>query len=222
MDFRQKYTFVDPQPLEGTQSFRARQTASGREVMVHLLTGGKTPENEALLARLRKIPPRLMAKLVEVGEHEGTKFVVTVAPPYQALSDFVRDQEIEGLAETQQISQTGLWNLPANVPPQPERPLQPGSPGEFTQMFQAPPAPAAEPVSGGSKPGEFTQLFSGGTAAQSVGHRLEEPLKPVDAGAEAAKPLAGHSPGAFTRVFHSPLTQVPSDQPAPPAPGRGR
>src|SRR5437016_14443722 len=84
MDFRQKYTFVDPQPLEGTQSFRARQTASGREVMVHLLTGGKTQENEALMARLRKIPPRLMAKLVEVGEYEGTRFVVTIAPPYQA------------------------------------------------------------------------------------------------------------------------------------------
>src|SRR5204863_10208717 len=174
MDFRQKYTFVDPQPLEGTQSFRARQTASGREVMVHLLTGGKTQENEALMARLRKIPPRLMAKLVEVGEYEGTRFVVTIAPPYQALPAFVREQEIEGMAETQQV-QTGLWAVPDRVERQPEPQPQPAPPGAFSQIFKVPPAPAAEPVSSGSKPGEFTQLFSSRAAAQNVEPPLEPP-----------------------------------------------
>ena len=58
MEFYQKYELIEPLPGEGTRVFRARQAATGREVAVHLLVGGYTPENEALLARLRAIPPR--------------------------------------------------------------------------------------------------------------------------------------------------------------------
>ena len=55
MDFYQKYELIDPLPGEGTRSFRARQIATGREVAVHLLVGGKTGENDTLLSRLRAL-----------------------------------------------------------------------------------------------------------------------------------------------------------------------
>jgi hypothetical protein len=54
-------------------------------VTVHLLVGGKTPENEGFLVRLRAMQPQSMAKLIEVGEYQGAMFVVTVAPPQSAL-----------------------------------------------------------------------------------------------------------------------------------------
>ncbi len=53
MDFYRKYELIDPLAGEGTRSFRAKQINTGREVNVHLLVGGDTPGNEALLARLR-------------------------------------------------------------------------------------------------------------------------------------------------------------------------
>ena len=73
MDFTQKYDLIELLPGEGVQSYRARQTNTGRDVTVHLLVGGKTPENEAFLARLRAMQPQSMAKLIEVGEHEGDR-----------------------------------------------------------------------------------------------------------------------------------------------------
>src|ERR1035441_7066120 len=79
MDFTQKYVLVELLPGDGTQSYRARQTNTGRDVTVHLLVGGKTPENEAVLARLRGMQPQSMAKLIEVGTHQGTTFGMTVA-----------------------------------------------------------------------------------------------------------------------------------------------
>ena len=93
MDFYQKYELIEPLAGEGTRSFRAKQTTTGREVNVHLLVGGKTPANEALLARLRALPPQSMSKLIEVGDNEGTTFVVTMAPPFQHLSEWLDDQE---------------------------------------------------------------------------------------------------------------------------------
>ena len=80
MEFTQKYNLIELLAGDGVQSYRAVQTSTGRDVAVHLLVGGKTPENEALLVRLRAMQPQSMAKLVEVGEHRGNMFVVTVAP----------------------------------------------------------------------------------------------------------------------------------------------
>ena len=48
MEFYRKYELIEPLPGEGTRVFRAKQATTGREVAVHLLVGGRTPENEAL------------------------------------------------------------------------------------------------------------------------------------------------------------------------------
>ena len=49
MEFSKKYKLIEQLPGEGVQSYRALQMDAGRDVAVHLLVGGKTPENEALL-----------------------------------------------------------------------------------------------------------------------------------------------------------------------------
>ena len=41
MDFTQKYQLIELLPGEGVESYRARQTNTGRDVTVHLLVGGK-------------------------------------------------------------------------------------------------------------------------------------------------------------------------------------
>ncbi|HEY1341612.1 MAG TPA: hypothetical protein VGF59_29075, partial [Bryobacteraceae bacterium] len=172
MDFYQKYELIDALPVEGpTKTFRARQISTGRNVAVHLLLGGRTPQNEALLARLRAIPPASMAKLLEVGENEGTTYVVTVAPPYEGLPEWLTDQERAAAAVSdKEFTRVGTWKVPAmqpGGPPPAPAPAPPtaaappaAEPGEFTRMFQAGAKPAAEappaasqPASSG--PGEF-------------------------------------------------------------------
>ena len=87
MEFHQKYELIEPLPGEGPKSFRARQSALGRDVTVHFLVGGQTQENQWLLARLRALPPNSLARMIEVGiNSEGTQYVVTVAPPFVVIS----------------------------------------------------------------------------------------------------------------------------------------
>src|ERR1035438_5340667 len=114
MGFYQKNNLIEPLAGEGTRSFRARQASTGRDVTVHLLVGGKSPENEALLARLRGLPPQTMGKLIEVGDYEGTTYVATVAPPFQHLSDWLSEQEsMLPVEEPQGFARAGMWKIPA-------------------------------------------------------------------------------------------------------------
>src|ERR1035438_7774980 len=158
MDFPQKYHLIELLPGDGVQSYRGRQTNTGRDVTVHLLVGGQTPENEAYLVRLRGLKPGSMAKLIEVGEHQGSSFVVTVAPPYRRLDEWLAEQDSAPV--TKGFSKVGFWKRPEggsvagpHAPPLPpaESPAPPAAapaapePGEFTKQFQRPAAPAAEP-----------------------------------------------------------------------------
>src|SRR5580692_8220272 len=142
MDFYQKYELIDPLPGDGTRSFRARQIATGREVAVHLLVGGKTGENDTLLSRLRALPEGSLRKLIEVGDNDGTVFVATEAPPFLHLADWLAEQErAADSAEALKYTRAGSWKIPAapapTVTPQAPPPAAPSSgPGEFTRMFQ--------------------------------------------------------------------------------------
>ena len=170
MEFTQKYNLIELLAGDGVQSYRAVQTNTGRDVAVHLLVGGKTPENEALLVRLRAMQPNSMAKLIEVGEQQGNTYVVTMAPPYQRLEEWLAEQDrVAALAH--QFDKAGFWKRPEAVSPaappvpvpdmppvgggtkQPMPPLpptrlapSPSEPGEFTRMFQSPVAPPAPSV----------------------------------------------------------------------------
>ncbi len=141
MDFSQKYHLIELLPGEGVQTYRARQTNTGRDVTVHVLVGGKNPENEAFLLRLRAMPPHSMAKLIEVGEYQGDTFVVTVAPPYQRLEEWLAEQDHLAAAE-KEFGKAGFWKRPEPAglapPPPPPPPAKAPEPGEFTRMFQIP------------------------------------------------------------------------------------
>src|ERR1035437_9786498 len=122
MDLSQKYHLIELLPGEGVQSYRARQTNTGREVTVHLLVGGKTTENEATLVRLRAMQPQSMAKLIEVGEQQGTTFVVPPAPPARRRRAHPRHPErgsVGGLSR-------GRFAPPRRDPVAPRPPAAPG------------------------------------------------------------------------------------------------
>src|SRR6266536_2521069 len=121
MDFTQKYQLIELLPGEGVESYRARQTNTGRDVTVHLLVGGKTPANEAFLLRLRGMHPQSMAKLIEVGEHQGNMFVVTVAPPYQRLDGWLAEQD-RAAAAAKEFGKASFWKRPAAGVPAPGTP----------------------------------------------------------------------------------------------------
>ena len=113
MKFTQKYELLDPVPGEGGNSFQARQSTTGRDVTVHFLTGGETPENQGLLSRLRKLPLEALAKVIEVGDHNGAKFVVTIAPPYLRLDDWLTEHErAYRTTQDQQFTRAGAWKVP--------------------------------------------------------------------------------------------------------------
>src|SRR5450759_4884886 len=187
MDLSQKYHLMELLPGEGAPSYRARQVNTGRDVTVHLLVGGKTPENEATLARLRAMQPQSMARLIEVGEQQGATFVVTVAPPYQRLEEWLAEQD-RVAAMAKDFGKATVWKRPAAgslVPPAPSPPPKAPEPGEFTKMFQSPVAPAAEPVA--PSPSAATPQFT----------PPPPPVRP------AATPSA--EPGEFTKMFQSPV-----------------
>ncbi len=108
MDVYQKYELLEPLPGEGPKSFRARQKGPGTPVTVHFLVGGQSPDNQILLARLRSLPPSSLARMVEAGnDNQGTLYLVTVAPPFQHLVEWLENQEQAAAMEAQKLSRAG-------------------------------------------------------------------------------------------------------------------
>ena len=208
MDFSQKYDLIELLPGEGVQSYRARQTNTGRDVTVHLLVGGKTPENEGFLVRLRAMQPQSMAKLIEVGEYQGAMFVVTVAPPYQRLDEWLAEQD-RAAAAAKEFGKAGIWKRPEvgslAPPPPPAQPAKGPEPGEFTKQFQLPASPssvtaqfqaagAQPPAAPDTEVDEFAELFS---------KPARETSAPADSRGSAAAAWSSE-PGEFTKMFQSP------------------
>jgi hypothetical protein len=80
MDFYKKYELLELLRGDRVRVFSGREIATGRAVQVHLFTSGKTPETAALLERALQTPPGYRGVLLDIGEHEGTPYVVTVLP----------------------------------------------------------------------------------------------------------------------------------------------
>lgn len=119
-----------------------------------------------------------------------------------ALALSPADKEIRSLLalarRSQELQQSAV--PPSGTPAPPTPPLaSPKEPGEFTRMFQNPPAqaPAAAPKPPAPGPGEFTRIF---------------PTTPAAPPAAAPKPPAP-GPGEFTRLFQT----TPPPSPATPA-----
>src|ERR1039458_7583746 len=215
MEFTQKYHLIELLAGDGVQSYRAVQTNTGREVAVHLLVGGKTQENEALLVRLRAMQPPSMAKLIEVGEQQGNTYVVTMAPPYQRLDEWLAEQDrVAALAH--QFDKAGFWKRPeAGSPAAPPTPV-PGVP----PVVAGTPPPVRPVAPSSSESDEFMRMFQGPTAPPMpvpgvlpVAAGTPPPVPP----ATPVRPVAPSSSESdeFMRMFQSPVAP-----PAPPAAAR--
>src|SRR5664280_259809 len=170
MEFTQKYILIELLAGDGVQSYRAVQTSTGRDAAVHLLVGGKTPENEALLVRLRAMQPQSMAKLIEVGEQQGNTYVVTMAPPYQRLDEWLAEQDrVAALAH--QFDKAGFWKRPeAGSPGAAPSPVPGVPPAVAGTPTPVPPLPPTRLAPSPSEPGEFTRMFQSPVAPPTAAH----------------------------------------------------
>src|ERR1035438_4048857 len=120
MDLDTKYELIEPLPGEGTGSFCAKQITTGRDVTVHILVGGPTAENDALLARVRALSSQSVSGIVEVvGDNKGTPYVVTAAPPFQHLPEWLADHERTARTEAPRHTHTGASGALAVLPGMP-------------------------------------------------------------------------------------------------------
>jgi len=238
MTLPEKYELLDLIAENETRTFLARERASVRMVMVHLLLPG--PDRISLLElvlRTRLIPTspgRL--QILDLGEHEGNPYVVTeIIPGFTTLRNWLEAE----LA----YARTPRPAAPSSPPASEATPAVPRrDPGEFTQLFQVvmsgisdpgsarrqpaappppeapktapvqatPPPPAVPPTGIPSRePGEFTRMFQAGWSQPPAPPPPPGPSAPVSASTPPPP-----EPGEFTRMFQSPMVQAP---PGPPA-----
>src|SRR5688572_33445805 len=76
MSFYTRYEMMDILQDGPVKTFSARQNATGRTVAVHLFLT-RTPETTSLFQQVRNVGDPQGAEILEIGEHEGTPFVVT-------------------------------------------------------------------------------------------------------------------------------------------------
>src|ERR1022692_371568 len=206
-----------------------REISSGRDVLVHLLSAGYTPENQELLAIIDRLTAEPRRRVLDKGDHEGIPYVVTeVLPPNLKLREWLAAAISAAPPPTTTASpaRSGVWRIPAvsEAPPKsapaPDTPAL--EPGEFTRLFEAvkeleqvrrpPPTPDELPTASmpmpkldpkvpaaPADPGEFTRIM-----------RSAAPPSPATAAATQAPAPAEPTPGEFTSILHSAVLQPPS------------
>jgi hypothetical protein len=193
MNWRERYQQLHEVP-GAAMSFHGRDTG-GAAVVIHLLEPGGRGASRALLHELISLPPDAFGHVREIGEQDGSAYVITDDHLGAAgLEEWLR----RARAGEDRYAQAGSW-------PRAEK---------ETQEMPAPhAAPAHEPRS--SAPGDFTRVFASSLAPEPAkgpaGSAGVPPVPPAPRG-EAA-------PGDFTRVFGSPLAAEPVK--AAPASGAG-
>jgi hypothetical protein len=215
----QKKEQIVPGPV---QTFRARETATGREVFVHRVsTTDEQAEQMAMLRMLTTVllrSPEARRRVLDFGEEQGFWYVVTESEPrclvLREWLQFELSRESNAPAPPKQASA----EPPAQPPAEPahtepahtepvHREAAHSEPGEFTRVFQSVKPEAGQPAGGSSagmpphvrdEPGEFTRFFQGGS--------------PGSAGKLPANPEAKRSPD---RPSRGGLVQRPNTPVAP-------
>lgn len=193
---------------------RAREIATGRPCLVHEI---KTiPPAGALHPLLQRVlrfeecdqETRDRAGIIEIFEHEGVRYVVTIIPRNFTNLRQMLEVGPKPATSPQDFTQAGMWSVP------PLR-VQPASPPLRPAPSATPPAPAVQ------EPGEFTRMFQAASGPSPAGPVASTPLPPPPVGPAPAT----QEPGEFTRFFQSPLASQPLKPPfatvsgPPPAPG---
>ena len=226
MSFYQRFELLEPLPSQDVKMFKGREIATGQPVVAHLMVAGRTPENEALLAQVAKLAPPFASHVRDVGEHEGTPYVVTdVLPGGIGLREYVRT----AVAATPRVpAPPPPPPPPVQAPPPPQ--ATPPDPAAFTRvgMWRVPAQPDPQkPAPEAPKPAadEFDRMF--GPPAAEAASTAVFPAPATPAAGQAPPAPAAQEPGEFTRLFQGkpPAPAAPATPPAPPsspAPGARR
>src|ERR1035438_4107288 len=168
-----------------------REISSGRDVLVHLLSAGYTPENQELLAIIDRLTAEPRRRVLDKGDHEGIPYVVTeVLPPNLKLREWLAAAMSAAPPPTTTASpaRSGVWRIPA--------------------VSEAPPKSAPAPDTPALEPGEFTRLFEAVKELEQVRRPPPTPDELPTASMPMPKldpkvPAAPAEPGEFTRIMRS-------------------
>lgn len=205
MNLENNYQLLDVVRDDGIRTMKARETASGRALEVHLFM---KQEDHALFERLQGLPLSTRRLLLECGTELKIPYIVTDPLTSETnarawLTTLVTPMENPPELKPQPIK-ASVWKtgtpLPDPLFPTAEHAAaQAAEAGEFTRMFRAaepvvsPPLVEPEPVKAATEePGEFTRMFR---AAMPPAPPVSPPEEP-----KAAAPEAGE----FTRMFRTP------------------
>jgi hypothetical protein len=196
-----------------SKTFRARETATGREVFVHILFGGKPPGGgesllSILLGRMADRDPAKRGQVIEISDYRGMPFAVTaVLPGFQGLRAWLEGGARPGPvpAAPEAHTKVGVFKVPAAPEDDFDR-LFGTSPASSGPPAATPPPPG--PSASGRQEGEFTQLFR-----TTLGDVPAAPPQPPRAPAAAPSPPPVRPSAAPPRV---PAAAPPPPPPPPP------
>jgi len=183
-----------------SKTFRARVTATGREVFVHILFGGKPLGGgeslvSVLSSRMTDPDPAKSAQVLEIGDYKGMPFAVTpVVPGFQGLRAWLDQGQVPLARPATPVAEDPSRARAFNIPTAPVAPSAPATP-----------ATPATPED------EFDRLFGTSPASPAA-------PQPAATAAPAPPPPAGRQEGEFTQLFRSTLGDIPVAPPAPQAP----
>jgi hypothetical protein len=175
------------------KTFRARENATGRPVLLHMFNSEGQDVLAGLKARFAKDPRRPSPPLIELGEFAGTPYAVTEAlAPFRNLREWVERPASPPAPAAAGDEFEKLFGEPKPAAPVPQ------TQGEFTKFF----GPAPAPANPRRDTGEFTKFFG--------------PAPPK------APTLKTESDG-FTQMFGAPQpAPVPPPPKSPPLPETGQ
>ena len=209
-------------------TYAARESATGRDVFVHLLAKSSDRVPSLLTIARQHAAAQADASGLElkIGTFRTQDCLVTMAVP--ELQNVRRG--LEQTSATSSFDKAGMWKVPATIETVPDPAPKTSPVGDFTRMF------SQEKVQPAPSQGEFTRMFQA-SAARPPAERLPLEPAPTESAAPPAQgsftqmfsapPSAPAQPGEFTRMFHSepsappelatskPLTPAPPESPHP-------
>ena len=249
MDFQGRYQILEMITDGEARTFKARQTSSGRTVLLHQLWVERTPPHQPDLASLvfgflRRATADEMKVLIDMGEEGGRVFVVTEdLPIFLDLRQWLRSAPgtpeaagKTGVPKPAPSAETRTGGVSGGLPSQAkqESPASPDATQPLTsQKGLKPPIPPPAPTKAKEEVGEFTRVFFGKDMPMSkAGGPVPSPPEKASAPpASIAQKPPGSTPAVGSEVpFASLQEQSRSPQqptiekpspPSAPAPGSG-
>jgi hypothetical protein len=222
MDLDNKYSLGEVVANDAeSKTFRARESATGREVFIHLLFGGRGSAGQdsilsILLQRAIDPDPQRRGFVMEISDHKGMPYAVTgVLPGFRGLRGWLDADRAPAQPPTPPAQPparpaqppgpsapmvtAGQWRVPerqtAAAPP-PAPPPPPPRMDQAPVVAAAPPSPPAAPARPGYDSGEFTRLFHATVEGPGQGPPAAAPVAPASPLPQAPPPAAMMPPPA--------------------------